>query len=361
MTYHYTFSLLIFPFFVMSAPQEYHTCTHIGPSTAHKIHQIQSVLHQNASLQPPTTGTNCLSKTPPSIPEMTEWLNEWSQNDVTQKPVNSLPTPPEDSDQDQRTEPLPAFLQNETPKMIELFQHLTKGLDEPIQTECENVTCVSQQLFGEKQGTQILYMLAKYGFNGSPFPFRSKKENRNFWTSDELDNVLIAFSHLPENLFPMFYNRPLIRYRKGYTRSEYADRYKGTSQCVRANSYIEVFDCIHRTGGQDGFIQTMVHELAHVIGSGYNLDDASTWLNLGHWEETKTYKDDKIHVSYELKDSKCVVSEYGKTSPAEDFAESVVHYRYSPSFLKTRCPEKYNYIKDFVFNQVEYTTEKPCK
>ena len=49
-----------------------------------------------------------------------------------------------------------------------------------------------------------------------------------------------------------------------------------------------------------------------------------------------------------------MVSNYGKTSPIEDFAESVTAYRYNPERLKD-CPSKYYYMKDFVFQGKEYT------
>lgn len=39
------------------------------------------------------------------------------------------------------------------------------------------------------------------------------------------------------------------------------------------------------------------------------------------------------------------VTEYGKTNPAEDLAEAVRYYVYSPEFLKAKCPLRYGIIK----------------
>ena len=327
---------------------EHDSCVHTGPSTVKQIIAVQSALQPNLSSPEESRPTaSCTNMEPPSLQEMTKWLEDWIQQD------KGPALPPS-------SEP---FLKNENPKMVKLFRELTKNFDEPIQTECENVICVSRQIFGEKQGIQLLYMLGKYGFNGSPFPFK-REGDRELWSSEELGKVLTALSHFPENVLPFIYNRALIRYKKGYTKAKYAKKYSGTGICVRANSFIEVFDCINRNyfvGPDIKFVQTIVHEVAHVIGSEAELDTAGTWLDFSGWEETKTYQDDEIHTSYELKNPECAVSEYGKTSPVEDFAESVVAYRYNPNFLKTKCPGKYYYIQDLVFKGAEYTQEQVCR
>jgi hypothetical protein len=38
----------------------------------------------------------------------------------------------------------------------------------------------------------------------------------------------------------------------------------------------------------------------------------------------------------------------------------MVAYRYNPEAFK-RCPAKYNYLKDMVFDGVEYTSSQACK
>ena len=170
--------------------------------------------------------------------------------------------------------------------------------------------CVSQEIFGEKQGIQLLYMLAKYGFNGSPFPFGN--DRGDFWESNGLDNVLVGLSHFPENTFPIFYNRPLLRLKKESTKTEDAKQHQGKDVCTEANSFIEVFDCIYKAGSKTIFIETIVHEVAHIIGSEAELDRSSTWWKFSGWKEVWTYDDNTINVSYELDNPDCVVSEYGK-------------------------------------------------
>jgi hypothetical protein len=45
---------------------------------------------------------------------------------------------------------------------------------------------------------------------------------------------------------------------------------------------------------------------------------------------------------------------YATTDPAEDYCESTMLYVYDPERLKTTSPERYNYIRDYVFGGVEY-------
>ena len=50
------------------------------------------------------------------------------------------------------------------------------------------------------------------------------------------------------------------------------------------------------------------------------------------------------------------VSEYAKTNPSEDFAESYRYYINDPELLKIMCPGKYEFMKNLVFNGREYSS-----
>ncbi len=55
-------------------------------------------------------------------------------------------------------------------------------------------------------------------------------------------------------------------------------------------------------------------------------------------------------------------TKYGGTNPLEDMSESVMMYVYQPETLKNSSPARYNFIRDFVFEGVEYengTQTKP--
>lgn len=321
------------------------------------IANVQNAI-SNFNVQPP----DCIETTGLGLENMQEWLNNWAnESNTTQE--NTLSSPKGKI----------SFDPNEHPKMIDLFQKLTKNFNpistdisknvqaiqppqtpvqpaEPVQSKCSTVICASQEIFGEKQGVQLLYMLARYGFNGSPYPF-SQRTHSEMWDSKGLDKVLAGLASFPEWLLPFINNKPLVRFSRGYTRNEYNNM--GSNKCVSANSFIEVFDCIEQFSDEQ-FISTIVHEVAHVIADEADLDQTPTWFKFSGWEETKAKKGNTIHVSYTSTKPECLVSKYAATNPNEDFAESVVAYRYNPQLLKENCLNKYLYIKDLVFNGEEY-------
>ena len=271
----------------------------------------------------------CRTDTPPSKEDMKLYLRTWKNT-----------------------------FQNPDKKMEQLFNYLTKNYDfSNYSTECNNIICKTQEIFGEKEGVQLLYMLAKYGFNGSPFPFK-QREDQAFWKAEELDNVLVALSDFPKGVLPFVFNKPLIHFKRGYTLAKYQNLSMGA--CVLANAFIQVFSCIH-SFSRANFITTIVHEVAHVIASEGRMDRTSTWMDFSGWEKTKKYTEGKIQISYKNNKPECIFSSYGGTSPIEDFAESVVTYRYNPEELKKNCPGKYYYIADTVFDGVEYLDENQCK
>src|SRR5690606_4066825 len=85
----------------------------------------------------------------------------------------------------------------------------------------------------------------------------------------------------------------------------------------------------------------------------FKLDESKEWLDISGWVEFdgkwKFTKEDNI------------ISEYGKTNPFEDFTESTVAYRYNSENLKKRSPEKYEFIKKYVYQGLEFDTEDKCQ
>ena len=315
-------------------------------------HTLQnSVQEQTSSTSPCPPVIN----PPPLVEEMENWLRQWSQTSpgepVTPVKKNFSDFLSSKGYLDNSKHPIESAFKNENPKMIQLFRRLAKNSGS-FPTDCHNVLCAARQLFGEKQGVQALYMLAKYGFNSSPYPFR-KEEDREFWNSDELDRVLSSLSVLPKELLPVVYNRPLLRFKRDHTLTGH-ERIYGT--CLMANSFIQIFDCGFKSSDQR-FTNTIIHEIAHVIGGEGNIDRSPTWLSFSGWKETKTYENGQVQSRYTIEKPECIISKYSKTSPKEDFAESVALYWENPKLLKSACPIKYYYIQDLVFNGFEYKRE----
>jgi len=199
--------------------------------------------------------------------------------------------------------------------------------------------------YGEKQGVQLLYMLAKYGFNGSPLASSEVIEFSEFWFSYELDKVISALSDLPDDIFPLQQIRPLVRYKRGNIKEACEE----TGNVV-GNSFIKIFDCMsHQPYYHHQHI--IVHEVGHVIGVQKGLHHSPEWHSFADWEETNVPNGNSgFHSNYEYNNRNCLFSRYSRTNPREDFAESVTAYRYNPERMKEKCPQKYDYLKEKVFN-----------
>ncbi len=255
---------------------------------------------------------------------------------------------------------------NQSPKLIKLFDKLTTkmtpdGITTKYQnnSKCTDVICAAKEIFGPKVGPRLLYLLGKYGMNASPIPFG---ETAVPWNHEELEPVIAAFENLPPGLLPILDSKKLARYKWGSTLPNYAElEKKEPSQCVAANSGMEFFDCHFR---KEKWLQEQhaFHEVSHYIGIEFSLHDWESWLKLSKWEET-TQPNGIIGFNTNWKAGlpKCFVSKYAQANPKEDFAESMVAYRYNPQILKANCPAKYDFLKDLVFDGIEYTDEKLCR
>ncbi|WP_408098425.1 hypothetical protein ACJVC5_05810 [Peredibacter sp. HCB2-198] len=243
--------------------------------------------------------------------------------------------------------------ENESPENLETFFHLTTSVDflgEPdpkkiknFSSTCKKVDCALKEIFGPEIGVQLHFMQRRFGLNGSHIV----KENTSAWKKDELDTVLLAISDFPEGVIPFEKSRTLIHAPRGLD-----------SGNTLANATIMIFD-LWNTQSPENRRATIVHELAHAMGGVTEVDESTEWMRQGGWTTPGKVKDGVLY--RETSKPETAVSEYGMTNEREDFAESVVAYRYNPTHLKEKSPEKYYFIKDTVFDGVEYTSEKACE
>ncbi|MFL5815813.1 MAG: hypothetical protein ACJ763_19750, partial [Bdellovibrionia bacterium] len=241
-------------------------------------------------------------------------------------------------------------LVDESPYLIEVLDALLtneKGSSEPQKTfasSCRDVYCAATELFGRKTGLQLLYMLGRFGFNGSHL----RTKNADPWTSEELDTVLLALSDLPKHLIPaspVAFNHQLAHYK----RSESGTPEKG--QPV-ANAMIFLFDHWNQQS-QANQRYTLFHELGHVAGDTLKLNDSKAWFRAAGWKETD--------MEWTLPHPEKTISRYAETNPYEDFAESFAAYRYNPEALKALNPSVYRFFKNKVFHSTEYTVNSHCE
>ena len=219
-----------------------------------------------------------------------------------------------------------------------------------FRSACTTVLCAVQdpKIFGPKLGPRLLYMLGRYGFNGSPY----STFNSDQFKVSEIDDVLVGLNDFPPAVLPVESNKQLTHFKRGYSMAD-------DDSSVIANAFIFVFDkWDHLDSSQRQ--STLVHEGGHYIASRYGLDNSETWLKFSGWTKRTSIQQGSEVVEFKLGSPNSTVSKYGQTNPAEDFAESVAAYRYHPTLLQMRNPEKYQFLKETVFDGLEYTSKDAC-
>lgn len=227
-----------------------------------------------------------------------------------------------------------------------IFDKLTNDYEEikkqqkifSLPENCHKVKCAVDHIFGKDIGVKLLYALDKYEMNMSEYT----DKNFSRWEAKEIDLILEAMDDLPSTLFPFDVNKDLKHYKRGY----------GPSESTLANASINIFSPWDYESTESK-MQTIVHEIGHNIGHHFDLDENKEWLDFSGWE----MKND-VWTAHK---SDAIVSKYGQTNPSEDFAESIVGYRYNPASLKKHSPEKYEYIKKYVFQGLEFDKEENCQ
>jgi hypothetical protein len=281
----------------------------------------------------------CIRSNPFTENEMMDWLytqsQQSAQNNSTQSDTRNVHG---------------IELTNESPYLIQLLDALLTNEtwssipQKTYSSPCKTVYCAATELFGRKTGIQLLYMLGRFGFNGSHLRIK----NADLWRSDELDTVLLALSDLPQHLIPkspIAYNHQLAHSK----RSESGTSKKGQ---LLGNAMIFLFD---GWSDQSQAIQryTVFHELGHDLGSTLELSESSSWYRVAGWKE--------LEFDWNLSHPEKTISQYAETNPYEDFAESFAAYRYNPETLKGINPGVYKFFKNKVYQSNEYIANSPCE
>lgn len=331
------FLLLILFSFNLYAEEQ--VCQEIVPSSLEDLIELKKNLNWHAATDKNVKQAACLRLNPFSVQEMKSWMREHDGSKKINTTVHGIK------------------FENESEENIKAFKFLTTAVDfidqpdperqKKFKSDCKNVQCAVDQIFGKSVGTHLLFMQRKFGMNGSHLAY----VNADPWKKSELDSLLLGLSDFPDKIFPVEDSKKMTHFSRGYMR-------KGGGMTI-ANATMEFFD---RWNDQNSWQKrtTITHELAHVLAGVTQIDDSKEWMSLGNWEKTTKIKDgEKIETA--VSQNPRAVSEYGKTNNWEDLAESVVAYRYNPQLLKSKSPAKYNLIKTVLFDNVEYTSNKACK
>ena len=214
---------------------------------------------------------------------------------------------------------------------------------------CRDAFCKVGQVFGAELGIKLLYMLDRFGLNASHF----QDKRAQAWTESELAPILAALHDFPPGVAK--FNKPILRFKHGAIVPRIREIEARTSgSCVAAdtNKQMIFFDCYFERSESVRQI-TAFHELGHVIGDRGELDQSEEWKRFSGWKNDGNGRPVPTIEG-------CLVSTYGMNSEDEDFATSLEAYRYNPADLKSRCPSKYAFLKDQIFEGQEYIEEASC-
>ncbi|EQC47271.1 hypothetical protein M900_0822 [Bacteriovorax sp. Seq25_V] len=221
---------------------------------------------------------------------------------------------------------------------------------------CTDVFCLADMAYGKGLGAYYLYIQAKYNLDLSPFSNEKISDEDRFlhtvrYTKDELLAVLKAVKLLPED--------SLKSLDYGY-HAKKTDRYKGNTL---ANASINFFKLWSDTHAGDK-VYTVIHELGHVIADlvyvehgemlSTGIDASDEWAKLSKWKWEKGLFFAIYSATYPFFQDN-FVSNYARSNPVEDFAESFTTYILKPNELKKVAPKKYEFIKKFIFADIEYS------
>lgn len=302
--------------------------------------QFSNGLNWSAANRSQIRNAACSRNNPFSESEMTSWLGSNSSASSLNKTIHGI------NFSGETEENLKAFERLTT--AVNFFGEAKSAAEQPSYTSnCKKVDCAVREIFGAT-GAQLLFMLRKFGFNGSHI---AHSDDADAWKKSELDEVLLALTDFPESVIPLKDNKKLIHFKRGYQRGEGGN--------TIANAVIEVFDLWNNESKEEKRY-TLTHEIGHYIAGESEVDDSDYWKSLSGWESETSIVDGEEKKEFKATKPSAIVSRYGKSNPAEDFAESVSAYRYNPQLLKRKSPQKYELIKDVIFNGVEYISEQSC-
>ncbi len=214
-------------------------------------------------------------------------------------------------------------------------------IKETMQSCSPQIECLLEKAFPGNNGYLTLFLKNKYNLNRSDY-YTWGDENMNF-TEDELDKVYETFSELPLSLFQ-------------HTRESSFEIHKaeGTNEkltiAAALGSKIMLYPkWIQKTSNESKY--TLLHEIGHTIDTKF----IEEYKKLPFTTNNPYDRSDKRNFKkYEKNKKLNSVSKYSRESVKENFAEAFTQYRYAPKRLKRLSPEKYEFFKNKVFNNIEF-------
>lgn len=224
---------------------------------------------------------------------------------------------------------------------------------------CSDALCASKDIFGSQEGPLILWAYLKYKTNLSPFS--DVGADPKGLRLQDLKTILLALELVPYHLrSSTLKDSGFFRFKRGKTLKVYAGR------GVIANARGALFDLFEESGFESN-ISTIIHELGHRAQSALKeaSTDADGWNAVAGWEQIPGNVEPNPRSillpseEYRNPNTDGWITPYSRTNPGEDFAESFLHYRFNPKTLQEVSPQRFAYMRDRVFNGIDYSAD-PC-
>lgn len=240
---------------------------------------------------------------------------------------------------------------------------------------CGTVVCALTKIYdSEETAYRVLNIAKRDGYIvslGKDFKFDLGQVGQLF-SPKEIKNIDLIYKRLPSKYKKLKTLDRLKRMPDGYKmpNSPLAAAY--ASPGFKSFLYNSEGEITFLDSGTDGDLWSSfvaIHELTHHIDfsrssistTGYS--ESPEFLKISGWKKSKSYKTDektgkKVEVlQWSHANDKKFTRDYAASSPVEDFAEAGANYVLSPVTFKELDPEKYEYMKNNVFEGKEYINE----
>jgi len=246
-------------------------------------------------------------------------------------------------------------LRDQPEPLVRALQRLLKEAGDPspaARPPCADVRCVAVAAFGPELGPRLMHLAVHHRYLASAVG----RHSGEWWSVRELDEIGAALDDLPQALSPLDRNEyralshrhdlhGVVELEPGVTGQAVAFAGEGRPGIV----VTEVWHGLPR----DERRVAILHEFAHefLLTRGRALEWRGAWR--------RAVDADRAMAARSGGDG--VVSAYADGGLEEDFAESFTAYRYMAPALKRRAPARYAFLRDWVFDGLEYGQAARCE
>jgi hypothetical protein len=242
--------------------------------------------------------------------------------------------------------------------------------------DCKTVICALTKVYNSEESAHRALNIAKrdgYIISASRDFNINNADIGQLFSLEELQKIDLAYKMLPPKYKKLKSLDRLKRLPDGYTSPKAPDAAAYASPGYHSLYYNAEGEITFLDSGFSGEQSwgplVAVHELTHHVDysssdkNPLGISEGPEFLKLSGWKSTTKYETDKKSgkktavTEWEHTPDKKFITTYAGSQPAEDLAEAAAHYLYFPKKLKSIDPEKYDFIKNKIFDGKEYLTE----